>query len=34
MRCGACGEDITVGQGRRPNEDHETVHEACLEAAN
>lgn len=33
MRCGACGEDITVGQGRRPNEDHETVHEACLEAA-
>lgn len=33
MRCGACGEDITVGQGRRPNADHETVHDACLETA-
>ena len=33
MQCGACGEEITVGQGRQPNENHETVHDACLEAA-
>jgi hypothetical protein len=30
--CAACGEPIVVGQSRRPNEDDETVHEACLEA--
>ncbi len=33
MRCAICDEAITVGQARRPNADHETVHDACLETA-
>ena len=32
LRCAICGEPIVVGQARTPNEDGETVHEACLEA--
>jgi hypothetical protein len=32
LRCAACGEPIVTGQIRVPNEDDETVHEACLEA--
>jgi len=32
LRCAACGEPIVAGQIRVPNEDDETVHEACLEA--
>lgn len=32
MRCGICGEDITVGQSRGPDANHETVHDDCLEA--
>jgi hypothetical protein len=32
LRCVACGEPIVAGQSRRPNENNETVHEACLEA--
>lgn len=32
LRCAVCGEPIVVGQSRRPNENDETVHEACLEA--
>jgi uncharacterized membrane protein len=31
MRCAACGEPIVVGQGRRPNDEGDTVHDACLE---
>jgi hypothetical protein len=31
MRCAACGEPIVVGQGRQPNDDDDTVHDACLE---
>jgi hypothetical protein len=33
LRCANCGEPIVPGQARRPNENHETVHEACLEAS-
>jgi len=33
LRCAICGEPIVTGQGRTPNEDGETVHEACLEAS-
>ena len=32
LRCAICGDPIVVGQPRRPNENEETVHEACLEA--
>lgn len=32
LRCAICGEPIVAGQSRVPNEDDETVHEACLEA--
>lgn len=32
LSCAACGDAIRTGQRRRPNENHETVHEACLEA--
>ena len=31
LRCAACGDPIVPGQARTPNENHETVHEACLE---
>lgn len=31
-RCAACGDVIVVGQPRVPNEDDETVHEACLKS--
>ncbi|WP_206425131.1 hypothetical protein [Halosimplex salinum] len=31
LRCAACGEPIVPGQVRKPNENDETVHEACLE---
>jgi hypothetical protein len=31
LRCAECGEPIVPGQARTPNEDHETVHKACLE---
>jgi len=31
LRCAECGEPIVPGQARTPNEDHETVHEACIE---
>jgi len=30
--CSNCGDPIVPGQRRRPNENDETVHEACLEA--
>lgn len=30
FRCAACGEPIVVGQSRRPDENDETVHDACL----
>ncbi len=30
MRCVNCGDQIVLGQSRRPNEDHETVHDDCL----
>jgi hypothetical protein len=33
LRCESCGEPIVPGQPRRPNEDDDTVHEACLEAS-
>ncbi|WP_436923605.1 YgaP family membrane protein [Halosimplex amylolyticum] len=32
LRCASCGEPIVPGERRKPNEDGETVHEACLEA--
>lgn len=32
LRCAACGEPIVPGERRTPNEDGETVHEACLES--
>ncbi|MFC7142153.1 DUF2892 domain-containing protein [Halosimplex aquaticum] len=32
LRCAYCGEPIVPGERRKPNEDGETVHEACLEA--
>ncbi|WP_336000391.1 DUF2892 domain-containing protein [Halorientalis halophila] len=32
LRCAMCGEPIVPGQRRQPNENDETVHEACLEA--
>jgi hypothetical protein len=31
LRCAICGDPIVPGQSRRPNENNETVHEACLE---
>jgi hypothetical protein len=30
LTCAVCGEPITTGQRRRPNEDDETVHDDCL----
>jgi hypothetical protein len=30
LQCSICTEPIVAGQSRRPNEDDETVHEACL----
>ena len=33
LRCAICGEPIVPGERRTPNEDGETVHEACLESA-
>lgn len=33
LRCASCGDPIVPGQRRKPNEDGETVHEACLEAS-
>ncbi|KYH24091.1 hypothetical protein HAPAU_41700 [Halalkalicoccus paucihalophilus] len=33
LRCAICGDPIVPGQSRRPNEDNETVHEACLKAS-
>ncbi|UPV76153.1 DUF2892 domain-containing protein [Halorussus limi] len=33
LRCAVCGEPIRPGQRRTPNENGETVHEACLEPA-
>lgn len=32
LHCAICGDAIVPGQGRRPNENGETVHEACLAA--
>jgi len=32
LRCAICGEPIVPGESRTPNENDETVHEACLEA--
>lgn len=32
LRCAICDEPIVAGQARTPNEDDETVHEACLQA--
>jgi hypothetical protein len=32
LRCAICGEPIVTGQRRRPNENNETVHDACLQA--
>jgi hypothetical protein len=31
-RCAICGDPIVAGQSRTPNENDETVHEACLES--
>ncbi len=31
LRCSACGEPIVPGQSRRPDENNEIVHEACME---
>jgi len=33
LRCAICGDSIVAGQSRRPNENGETAHEACLEAS-
>lgn len=33
LRCAACGEPIVPGQARGPNENGETVHDACRESA-
>jgi hypothetical protein len=33
LRCAACDEPIRPGQRRRPNENDQTVHEACIESA-
>lgn len=33
LRCAICGDPIVPGQSRRPNENSETVHEACLKAS-
>lgn len=33
LRCAICGDPIVPGQTRRPNENDETVHEACLKAS-
>jgi hypothetical protein len=32
QRCAVCGDPIVAGQLRTPNENGETVHEACLES--
>ena len=32
QHCAACGDPIVAGQSRTPNENDETVHEACLES--
>lgn len=32
LYCAICEEPIVTGQGRKPNENDETVHETCLEA--
>jgi len=32
QHCAACGDPIVAGQRRQPNENDETVHEACLES--
>lgn len=32
LYCAICEEPIVTGQGRKPNENDETVHEACLGA--
>lgn len=32
LRCAICGDPIVAGQPRTPNDNDETVHEACLEA--
>jgi hypothetical protein len=31
LRCAVCGEPIRPGERRMPNENNETVHEACVE---
>ena len=33
LRCAVCGKPIVPGQTRGPNENGETVHEACRESA-
>lgn len=33
LRCAVCGDPIVPGERRTPNEDGETVHETCLDAA-
>ncbi|WP_255198497.1 DUF2892 domain-containing protein [Halorarius litoreus] len=33
LRCASCGDPIVPGQSRRPNENNEIVHEACLTAS-
>jgi len=32
LYCAICEEPIVTGQGRKPNKNDETVHEACLKA--
>lgn len=33
LRCAACGRPIRPGERRTPNDEGETVHEACVETA-
>lgn len=33
LRCANCGEPIVSGQSRQPDENNETVHDACLKAS-
>ena len=33
LHCAVCGDPIRPGQRRKPNENAETAHEACIESA-
>ncbi|WP_132057978.1 DUF2892 domain-containing protein [Halorussus amylolyticus] len=33
LRCAACGRPIRPGERRRPNANHETVHDTCVDSA-